>query len=409
MPRTINADDLASVLPKGARVLVQGGAGESQVLADAVEAIAASRPDLSFVGVFIPGVNERAYAGSVTTFFLTPTLKEQGRRVTFLPLAYTDIARYLRAARLDAALFTASPVDAEGVCSFGVAVDFLAELWPHIPLRIAHLNPAMPRTHGHPGVPTSEITAIVDARAPLLELRESASDDVACAVADRVAAFIGDGATVQAGIGKLPGACMRALKRKRQLRIHSGFISDWALELLAAGAIAEDAPIVAGLAIGSEAFYAELSSPAFAFRPVSFTHGAGVLRTLPNFVTVNAALEVDLFGQVHAECGPDGFVSGPGGASDFARGAKLAGGLRVIALPADAQRGAVSRIVAPGRGRGPVSLGRFDVDVVVTQHGAADLRGATHDERARRLIALAAPDHRAALEEAWARAAEAPR
>ena len=117
-------------------------------------------------------------------------------------------------------------------------------------------------------------------------------------------------------------------------------------------------------------------------------------------------MEVDLFGQSYAELGPSGLVSGAGGASDFARGARAAGGVRIVALAASASGGAVSRIVGPGEGRGPVSLSRADTDVVVTEHGAADLRGLDHDERAHALIAIAPPAHRERLGQQWSTLAQ---
>lgn len=398
MPRVIGAGDVLNALPHGARVLVQGGAGESLLIAQAIEAGIASRPDLSFVGVMLPGVNAHAYGGAFTTFFISPEMKAAGAR--FLPLGYTDILAYLASGPIDAALFSAARADDSGLCSFGVAVDFLADLWPRIPVRIAHINPAMPHTHGHAGIPFDDLTDVVEAEAPLIELREAPDDDIARAIGAHVATLVPDGATIQTGIGKAPGACMRALTGKRRLRIHSGFVSDWALDLVEAGAIAPGAPITTGLALGTPRLYAAAQSQAFAFRPVSHTHAADVLRLQEQFVTINAALEVDLLGQIHSERTPSGLISGPGGALDFARGAKLAGGLRVIVLPSQAR--GLSRMVGPGAGLGPVSLGRFDVDVVVTEYGAADLRGRTYDERAERLIAIAAPAHREALTASWA-------
>ena len=139
----------------------------------------------------------------------------------------------------------------------------------------------------------------------------------------------------------------------------------------------------------------------YRFEPAVVTHDAIAIAAIRDFIAINSAIEVDLFGQAYAEAGPKGFMSGPGGASDFARGAKLAGGLRIVALSATADRGAVSRIVAPNAGSGPVSLGRMDVDVVVTEFGAADLRGRTHAERAAALVAIAAPDHRERLDAQW--------
>src|SRR3546814_17703004 len=87
--------------------------------------------------------------------------------------------------------------------------------------------------------------------------------------------------------------------------------------------------------------------------------------------------------------------------SDYAAGARLGGGLRIVALAATAARGTLSRIVLPGVAKGPVSLGRMDIDIVATEHGAADVRGLSPDARAEALVAIAAPDHRAALDAGW--------
>ncbi len=397
MPRAISADEVLSALPHGARVLVQGAAGESRLIATSVQAGIAARPDLSFVGVFLPGANTHTYGGAFTTFFLTPELKAAGAQ--FLPLGYNDILAHLRLESIDAVLFTASPPDAAGQCSFGVAVDFAAELWPQVPIRIAQINPSMPHTRGHAGMPFDALTHAVHANAPLIELNETPDDEVALAIGRNAAAFVPDGAIVQTGIGKAPGAVMRALRSKKGLSLHTGFISDWALDLHEAGALASDEAVTTGLALGAPRLYRALHSSRFAFQPVAHTHALDVLRSKQGLVAVNGALEVDLFGQAYAERAPNGFASGPGGALDFSRGAKLAGGVRMIVLPSTA-RGA-SRIVAPEAGRGPVSLSRFDVDVVVTEFGAADLRGCSHDTRAERLIAIAAPAHREMLKAAW--------
>lgn len=398
----MNADDIIAALPQGARVLVQGAAGESRALAQAVTR--SSRTDLSFVGVWLPGVNGETYGAErgvrVTTFFLTPQLKSAGGCVEFLPLGYNDIRAYLQAERIDACMAMLSPADANGVCSLGAAVDFIAELWPHIPVRVGHINASVPRTSGHDGIPRAALTHVLEAAEPLATPPAEREDEVSRAIAAHFAPLVSDGATVQAGIGKLPGVCLRALRGKRELRVHSGMIGDWALDLFEAGALA-DAPIVTGLALGSERLYGAIGSLRFAFRPASHTHSLGEMSQLRRFVTLNSALEIDLLGQGYSEAGAEGLSSGPGGSLDFARGAKLAGGLRVIVLPSSAARGAVSRIVPAGAGRGPVTLSRFDIDVVITEHGAADLRGLSHDARAARLVAIVDPAHRTALSEAW--------
>jgi acetyl-CoA hydrolase len=143
------------------------------------------------------------------------------------------------------------------------------------------------------------------------------------------------------------------------------------------------------------------AAPGLQLRSVSYTHDPAVVGALSNFVCVNSALEVDIFGQGNSEVAGGRYVGGVGGAVDYLRAAVVApGGRAIIALPATASRGR-SRIV-PRVAR--VSAAAADVDVVVTEFGAADLRGVTASERARRLIAVAAPEHREDLTKAAAEA-----
>jgi acyl-CoA hydrolase len=387
---------------------VQGATGESLLLAEAVRTAGDALGAMTFTGAFIPGTNHHTYLANaqckLETFFYTPQIKAAPpAQVDFLPLCYNDIRARLSHVQIDACLFMCTPPDAHGNCSFGPAVDFLAELWPRIPVRIAHINPLMPRTPGDPGIRFDQITAFVEGDQVFDTAADTHEEPVAHAIASHIAPFVPDGACLQMGIGKVPGAVLLALKGRRNLRVHSGLIVDEVVDLLEAGALAAGASVVAGVAIGSKRLYDAISGAAFEFRPVSVTHSAAAIAAIPNFISINSALEVDLFGQVHSELGPKGLMSGPGGASDYARAARLSpGGLRIIALASSAAKGTISRIVAAGQGAGPVSLGRTDVDVVVTEHGAADLRGKTYAERAAALIAIAPEAHREALAAGWA-------
>lgn len=405
MPLELDADALVAMLPTGGRTLVTGCSAESLLLADAVDRVGHGLGRMTFVGVFVPGLNRRTYLASpacrTETFFLTPELKAQGSAVTFLPLCYDDIRRHLLTSRIDAALMMVTPPDDEGMCSFGPTVDFMAELWPQIPVRLAHINPQMPRTRGRGRIPLAEITAFVQAPQPLLGTPDLGSDAVADAIASHIAALVPDGATLQTGLGKVPGAVLRALTGRRNLRVHSGLIGDAVVDLEEAGALASGAAVTAGVAIGSERLYRAISGPTYRFEPVAVTHDVATIGAIADFIAINSATEVDLFGQAYAEVGPKGFMSGPGGATDFARGARMAHGLRIVALAATAGQGTISRIVAPNAGSGPVSLARVDIDIVVTEFGMADLRERTHAERAAALIEIAAPDHRERLSALW--------
>jgi acyl-CoA hydrolase len=405
MPINLDQASFVSLLRPGSLVFVQGCSGESLLLADHVRKAGADLGPKTFTGIFVPGLNRYDYLANpdcrVLTYFMTPELKKAGAAIDFRPLCYADILADLRVRPIDAALVMLSPPNEYGLCSFGPIVDFLPDLWANIPTLIGHINPLLPPTRGAPGIPFSRLSAYINAEQPLLGQSEELADDEALAIADFIARITPDGATLQVGLGKIPGAVLRSLTTRKNLRIHSGLVSDAALALKQAGALAPGIAVTGGVAIGGPALYAACSDPAFEFRPVSHTHSARILAEIRDFISINSAIEVDLFGQAYAECGPRGWMSGPGGASDFARGAKIGGGLRIVALPSTARAGATSRIVDPRDAFGPVSLGRMDIDMVVTENGLADLRGLDHESRARRLIDIAAEPHRPALIAAW--------
>jgi len=400
--RHLRPGDLPGILPPGGLTLVSSSPAESDLLAEEVATAGPALGAMTFSGIFVPGLNKATWnAGPdsrVLTFFQTPELRKEGPRSEFRPLCYQDILRLYRRQRPAAALFMCSPPDADGMCSFGAETGFIAALWRDIPVRIAHINPLMPRVQGDPGIPLREITAFYDGEQPLRTMA-GGSDAVSESIAAAIAPLIPDGATLQTGLGKIPDAVLRALSGHHNLRLHSGLIGDGALELVRSGAMAPGQSALAGVAIGSPALYAGLDHEHFQFRPVTVTHDPAILAGIDCLVTINSAMEVDLYGQVHAEASSRGFMSGPGGAGDYARGARAGGGLRIIALPSAA--GSASRIVPAGQGHGPVSLSRFDVDLVVTEHGVADLRDLGHEARAQALITIAAPAHREELAKSW--------
>jgi acyl-CoA hydrolase len=145
-------------------------------------------------------------------------------------------------------------------------------------------------------------------------------------------------------------------------------------------------------------------NPAVQFRPTSVTHDVRRLAAIDRFVAINSAIEVDLTGQVNSETVSGRYVGAVGGAHDFLRGAQLSrGGLPIVALPSRA--GSVPRIVP--RIRAPVTVSRSDAAIMVTEHGVADLRGTTLKQRVQRMLAIAHPDDRNALESAYALSAGA--
>jgi 4-hydroxybutyrate CoA-transferase len=224
-------------------------------------------------------------------------------------------------------------------------------------------------------------------------------------IAAHIASLIPDGAALQVGLGKVPAALSRLLRNHRRLRLHSGMLSDGLIELAEAGALDNNFLHTTTVLVGSDKLYQWL--PGFDNLRVvgcEITHHLPILIGMPGLVAVNSALEVDLFGQCNLEHANGRAVSGCGGAPDFARGARMSpGGCSIVALNASftGSKGKGTRILPTLSSNAVASLGRSDVDAVVTEFGIAKLRGLSVHERAAALIGVAAPEFRDELQTAW--------
>lgn len=395
----------------GARVYLPGGTGELVSLAMALGDEPERMADVVIESCLIPGINRIDYAAlnpraEMRLFLLPPQLRAsfEANRVKLLPLPYSRIAAHFARGGFDAALAHVSPPDADGRCSLGMCADFTPIVWPTARERILMVNQRMPRVCHGPTLSISEATLVVETDDPVLEVDDVEFDVAAAEIASHIARLVPNGATIQFGIGGAPRAGIAALRHHRDLRIASGMITTEVIDLLDAGALSRDRRHLTGMAVGSSSLYARVSEePLFELASVNRTHAVAELATLPAFHAINSALEIDLMGQANLEWRAGLLMSGVGGAPDFARaGAISNGGRSIIALPATAKRGTVSRIVA--RLQSPsVSLARSDIDVVITEFGVAELRDKPIDERAEALIAVAAPARRAALADEWRR------
>lgn len=399
-------EHLRAKLPEHARVYVPGVAAEPYALASAFEAAPELAAGLTFFGVWIPGVNRTDWsalspASRFETLFLAPELRAgfEAGRIDFLPFTYTRAWRWLETAPVDAAILQVAPPDGEGQCSLSLASDFTPAIWARAPVRVAQINPALPVLPGAPAIPYDAFDAVCELETAPRGYDAGALPPAFSAIASHVAALVEDGAAVQFGLGKVQLAVLPALKNHRRLTIHSGMVSDPLLEILDGETVAA---IRTGAVLGSRALADALKGdPRLMMTPVGGTHALSVLSGLAKFTAINSVIEVDLFGQANAEFLGGRQMSGGGGLVDFARGAQGSHGRKAIfALAATAKGGAISRIV-PRLSPDATTLTRADVEIVVTEFGAADLRGLSLDARAQALIDVAHPDHRAALKEAW--------
>ena len=267
---------------------------------------------------------------------------------------------------------------------------------------IGEVNPAIPWTHGSVSLHANDFALLIDAEHPPLEQTRTAPGPVEQAIARHIATLIDDGATLQLGVGNLPEAVLAALHGHRDLGLHSGAVGDGIAALAEAGVLTnakkslDTGMGIGGILMGSEKVRRWAHrNPQFALRGTDYTHDPEVLAASHQLAAINAAIEVDLTGQINAEVAAGVYVGAVGGAVDFLRGAaRSRGGLPIVALPATAK--GKTRIVA--RLSGPVSTPRSDAGLIVTEHGVADLRGQTLSRRVRRLIDIAAPEHRKDLE-----------
>jgi acyl-CoA hydrolase len=301
-------------------------------------------------------------------------------------------------------LVQVAPADASGRHSLGVSYEYLAPAIPRARVVVAEINDRCPATHGEPSLGEDDIDIAVRVSRPLDEPAPAEPDEVERAIALRVAGLVEDGATLQVGIGTLPNAVLDALADRRDLGIHSGQVGDAVAALAEHGTITnarksiDRGVSVAGAMMGGARVHRWADrNPAVRFRSTAYTHDAGVLASIDHLVAVNAAIEVDLTGQANTEVAGGSYVGAVGGLVDFLRGAQRSrGGLPILGLPS--RLGTTPRIVASLSG--PATVPRADAGIVVTEHGIADLRGASIAERVRRMITIAHPDDREALDRA---------
>jgi acyl-CoA hydrolase len=406
--------DLRPFIRPGDAVLVGQATAEPRAL---VEALIEQRHQLAplrlFVGTTYTGLlrPEHADAFRFTGFGAvgqTAALVQAGV-LDVLPVHIGSIPSLIRSGRIpvDVALVQLSAPRPDGTHSAGLVTDYVLPAIDVARTVIAEINPRVPFTHGDTIVAADRLAATVVDERPLIRVEQRAPLPEDAAIGARIAALIPDRATIQFGIGGTPDAVLGSLGSHRDLGVHSGLLSDAFVDLVEAGVVTnrhkelDRGVTVSGALFGTDRLYDwARDNEALSMRTSLYTHGGAVLAGYGSFWAINSAVEVDLSGQINGESAGGRYVGTVGGALAFARAAITSPhGRSIVALPSTARGGSVSRIVAR-LADGVVSTPRADADLVVTEHGVADLRGATLGERVERLVAIADPGHREALEAA---------
>jgi 4-hydroxybutyrate CoA-transferase len=419
MPRAFARCSLADAVARlrpGMTVLLPPGCGEPVALVAEICRQASRLRDLTLLGGIhlgdYPWARPEHAALRYATWHMSPHLEEARRRgrVEFVPVRYFDVTREFVAGGAwapDCVLVHTAPPDARGYLSLGVAVGVALPAARRAPLVIAQVNPKMPRTLGNAFLHRSQVDAWVEVDEPLVPYPPPAVGEVERAIGRHVAGLVPGGATVQVGVGAIPQAVLEALGDHEDLALHS-LLVDASVTLVERGVVTNAAKRVhrgrmdIAEAMGTRRLFDFVHDNRMVSMDSSeYVHDPHAIARLDRFIAINSALEVDLTGQVTAESLGPRQVAGIGGQFDFVLGAsRSAGGRAVIALPSTGRAGQVSRIV-PRLGAGAaVTSPRYLADWVVTEYGAAALKGKGQRARAEALLAVAHPRFQGELERA---------
>lgn len=346
--------------------------------------------DLRHVSYFLSAATRRHFAAGT---------------IDLVPNHFSHVAGLLQMTCDDPLIIAqASVPDRHGYFSLGTNADYVASFIGRGRFFL-EVNASMPQTFGRNQLHITQIEGWCRNDSPLLTIEQVEPSPIDYQIAGHIAPLIPNGATLQVGIGGTPNALLASLKDHEDLGIHSELISDGIVELINSG-VANGVrkkrgrtKAVGTFALGTDDVYEFIDqNPAVEFWPANYVNNPFTIASEPGFISINATIAVDLLGQCASETMNGAYWSSSGGQADFAQGAMLSdGGQAFIVVPSTAKNGTVSRIVPSLPAASVVTTTKNTVDHVVTEHGVARLRGRTVNERARMLIELAHPDHRAEL------------
>ncbi len=337
-------------------------------------------------------------------------------RADFYAVTFANVPRLLRDGdfKSDVFMLTVSPPDKQGYCSLGVSVDYAWGALERPPrVIIAEINPNMPRTQGRTFIHLSQIDYAVEVNEPLFELEQFPITDIEKKIGGYVAELIEDGSTLQVGYGGVSESVLYFLKDKHDLGIHTEIVPEGIKDLIECGAVTNarksihQGKVLCTFHGGTKNLYDWLdNNPLFEMQPVDYTNDPKVIVLNRKLVAINAALQVDLYGNIYADVlGLQDQYTGAGGQLDFAIGCAIAEDAKFITvLPATTGNDTFSRIVThPSletrntHSSQIPTVPRYYADYVVTEYGIAQLKGKSNSARARSLIEIAHPNFRSEL------------
>jgi len=411
--RVTTAEEAVRTVESGDRIFLTGNCSVTEVLLGALVARAPELQDVEICHALTIGPSDYVAPAMdghirVNSLFIGPNVRQavQQGRADFTPVLLSEFPLLFKQGVLpvDVAFVHLSPPDEHGFCSYGIETGLTKSPAESAKTIIAEINERMPRCLGDAFIHVSRIDHIVRVDYPLPELAmsEGGLTDVHTRIGEHIAELIPDGATMQMGFGAIPDSVLQFLGSKRDLGVHTELFSDSVIDLVEAGVITNarktlhPGKIVSGIMIGTRRLYDWAhDNPVIELHRNEYVNDPFVIAQNERQVAMNSAIEVDLTGQVCADSIGPKLYSGIGGQLDFIYGASRSkGGVPIIALPATAKEGTISRITPMLKQGAGVVTSRYHVHYVVTEHGVADLYGKTIRQRAQALIHIAAPEFR---------------
>jgi acyl-CoA hydrolase len=331
-------------------------------------------------------------------------------RISYIPNNLHQAATVKLAAsqgKLNVFWGTATPPDKRGYMSLSLGLVTEKQLMAAADLIVLEINENLPWTLGDTQVHISEVDYVVENHAPLFQFAPAPPSEAEQAIGGYIAGLIEDGSTLQLGIGGIPNAITAFLHDRRDLGIHTEMFTDGMVDLYEAGIVNNrrktlwPGKMVGAFALGTQKLYDFVDNNiGVEFQQGKVTNDPYVIGKNYKMVSVNTALQVDVFGQVCSQSIGYRHFSGTGGQLDTHRGAQLSpGGRGIIALRSTAKDGAISTIVPILSEGAEVTVPSQDVDTIVTEYGVAELRGRSVRDRMEALIKIAHPDFREWLRE----------
>ena len=417
--RVTTAEEAVQAVKSGDRIFLSGNCSVPQTLMAALVARAHELENVEVCHALTFGSSDYVapeMKGHIraNSLFIGPNVRKavQEGRADFTPVLLSEFTLLFRQSALpvDVAFVHLSPPDEHGFCSYGIETGLTKSPAEAAKIIIAQVNERMPRCLGDAFIHVSRLNHVVRVDDPVLELEmaKEGLSDTQVKIGEQIAELIPDGATMQMGFGAIPDAVLNFLHGKRDLGVHTELFSDSVIDLVETGVLTNarktlhPGKIVAGFMIGTERLYQWAdNNPLIELHRTEYVNDPFVIAQNHRQVAINSAIEIDLTGQVCADSIGPKLYSGVGGQLDFIYGASRSeGGVPIIALPATAKDGTISRITPMLRRGAGVVTSRYHVHYVVTEYGIADLYGKSIRRRAQALTHIAAPQFRDELRRA---------